>query len=317
MKLTPAYISSTIQDSSTTKSLILRSKSITHIDDISYCVNLTKIDLSENEMRSGEALSGLKYCKGVTWISVAKNRLNDISNLTNLKSLQGKKIQISLDLCMLIISLSLFIVLNASYNELSELPWDSLLELSSLKALILNNNNFTLFPPTATLPKSLDTLVLSHNPLKELPKQMLRALPNLTKLSCSNAQLHHVPDLSLCVELKEVRLASNKLSTLTDIDRILPLTIEIIDIGHNLFRKRSELQKLFVFKKLTSLNVRGNLSPEEDEDFFKTAQKELPLLRNFNGRSLKPTKQKKTAEFRLKPERQNRNIKMKFEEDDQ
>lgn len=314
MKLTPAYISSTIQDSSTAKSLILRSKCITHIDDISYCVNLTKIDLSENEMRSGEALSGLKYCKGVTWISVAKNHLNDISNLTNLKSLQGKK---DTDILRFILIIPFFVVLNASYNELSELPWDSLLELSSLKALILNNNNFTFFPPTATLPKSLDTLVLSHNPLKELPKQMLRTLPILTKLSCSNAQLHHVPDLSLCAEPKEVRLASNKLSTLTDIDRLLPLTIEIIDIGHNLIRKRTELQKLFVFKKLTSLNVRGNLSPEEDEEFFKTAQKELPLLRNFNGRSLQPTKQKKTAEFRLKPERQNRNIKMKFEEDGQ
>jgi Leucine-rich repeat (LRR) protein len=90
MKLTPAYISSTIQDASSTKVLSLRSKCITHIDDISYCVNLTKIDLSENEMKSGEALSGLKYCKGVTWISVAKNHLNGITNLTNLKNLQGK-----------------------------------------------------------------------------------------------------------------------------------------------------------------------------------------------------------------------------------
>ena len=96
MKLTPAYISSTIQDASTTKALILRSKRITHIDDISYCVNVTKIDLAENEMKSGEALSGLKYCKGVTWISVAKNQLNDISNLTNLKNLQGKSKKILL-----------------------------------------------------------------------------------------------------------------------------------------------------------------------------------------------------------------------------
>lgn len=205
--------------------------------------------------------------------------------------------------------------MNASYNELSELPWDSLLELTSLKALILNNNNFTVFPPTAVLPKSLDTLVLSHNPLKELPKKMFRALPSLTKVSCSNAQLHNIPNLSLCPELKEVRLASNKLNSLTDIDRLLPLTIEIIDIGHNLIRKRSELQKLFAFKKLTSLNVRGNLTAEEDEEFFLSAQKELPLLRNFNGRSLQPSKQKKTAEFRLKPERQNRNIKVKFEDD--
>ena len=209
-----------------------------------------------------------------------------------------------------------FLVLNASYNELSELPWDNLVELVSLKALILNNNNFTLFPPTAVLPKFLDTLVLSHNPLKELPKKLFLGLPSLTKLSCSNAQLHQIPNLSHCLELKEIRLASNKLNSLTDIDRLLPLSVEIIDIGHNLIRKPSELQKLFAFKKLTSLNVRGNLTAEEDEEFFKTAQKELPLLRNFNGRSLQPARKKKTAaEFRLKPERQNRNIKMKFDDD--
>lgn len=90
MKLTPAYISSTIQDAAETRILSFRSKSITHIDDISYCVNLTKVDFSENEMKSGEALSGLKYCKGITWVSVAKNHLKDISQLTNLKNLQGK-----------------------------------------------------------------------------------------------------------------------------------------------------------------------------------------------------------------------------------
>ena len=189
------------------------------------------------------------------------------------------------------------------------------MQLTSLKALILNNNNFTLFPTHALLPNSLDTLVLSHNPLKELPKKMFAALPCLTKLSCSSAQLHYIPNLSHCPELKEVRLPSNKLSTLTDIARLLPLTVEIIDIGHNVIRKRSELEKLFIFKKLTSLNVRGNLSPEEDEEFLKAAQKEFPLLRNFNGRTLQPSRKKRAGvtEFRLKPERQNRNIKVKFE----
>lgn len=143
---------------------------------------------------------------------------------------------------------------------------------------------------------------------------MFKTLPNLTKLSCSNAQLHKIPDLSLCADLKEVRLATNKLNSLSNIESLLPLTIEIIDIGHNLIRKRSDLNKLFAFKKLTSLNVRGNLTAEEDEEFFKAALKELPHLRNFNGRSLQPAKNK-TAEFRLKPERQNRNIRMKFDEE--
>ena len=147
---------------------------------------------------------------------------------------------------------------------------------------------------------------------------MFRALPNLTKLSCSNGQLFCIPDLSKCSELKEIRLASNKLNSLANIEKCLPLTIEIIDIGHNLIRKLSDLKKLFLFKKLTSLNVRGNLTSEEDEEFFKIAQRELPLLRNFNGRSLQPAKGKKQSmEFRLKPERQNRNVKVKFDNEEE
>jgi Leucine-rich repeat (LRR) protein len=91
MKLTPAYISSTIPDASTIRSLSFPSKSIAHIEDISFCVNLVRLDLSENVLKSGESLSGLKYCKGITWISVAKNQLTDIYNLTELKNLQGKQ----------------------------------------------------------------------------------------------------------------------------------------------------------------------------------------------------------------------------------
>lgn len=137
----------------------------------------------------------------------------------------------------------------------------------------------------------------------------------MTKLSCSHTELHRIPDLSQCLELKEIRLASNKLGSLAEIEKKLPFSIEIIDIGHNLIRKPSELAKLFTFKKLTSLNVRGNLTAEEDEEFFKRAQKELPLLKNFNGRSLMPAKKKRgAAEFRLKPERQNKNTKVTFEE---
>lgn len=212
----------------------------------------------------------------------------------------------------------MFLVLNASYNELSELPWDALADLKCLKALILNNNNFTLFPPTACLPKSIDTLVLSHNPLQDLPDKLFKGTPQLTKLSCSHAELHRVPDLSKCPELKEIRLASNKIGSLAEIEKRLPLTVEIIDIGQNLIRKPAELEKLFKFKKLNSLNVRGNLTNEEEEqEFFRLAQKELPLLINFNGRSLQPAKKKRNAtEFRLKPERQNKNTKVTFKDEE-
>lgn len=213
-------------------------------------------------------------------------------------------------------------MLNASGNELQKLPWDQLTSLSSLKALILNNNQLKAFPSTCVLPKSLDTLVLSHNQLEELPARMLRALPALTKLSISHNALRQIPNLSQCWALKEIRLAGNRIFTLSGIQDQLPLTIEIIDLGQNVIRDRRELDRLLVFRKLTALNIRGNATPEEDEEFLVRARRELPYLRVFNGRNLhgdkggksaRPSREPATAPFRLKPERQNKNIKTVFE----
>ncbi len=118
--------------------------------------------------------------------------------------------------------------------------------------------------------------------------------------------------------MKEIRLASNKIFTLAAISKKLPLTVEIIDIGHNLIRDAKELDYLLAFKKLTSLNIRGNLADEaEEEAFLKKAALELTNLRIFNGRNLKPSNKpgkRSHAEFRLKPERANKNTKITFDE---
>lgn len=91
MKLTPAFLSSHVQDAMEAKSFNLKGLKINAIDDISYCINMQRLDLSENELEKSESLSGLKYCKDVSWISVAHNRLSDISHLCDLAKLQGKQ----------------------------------------------------------------------------------------------------------------------------------------------------------------------------------------------------------------------------------
>jgi hypothetical protein len=90
MKLTPAFLSSHVKDAAEAKSFSLKGLKIKHIDDISFCVNMQRIDISENELRSTESLGGLKYCKDLSWISVAQNQLSDISPLCDLSKLQGK-----------------------------------------------------------------------------------------------------------------------------------------------------------------------------------------------------------------------------------
>lgn len=90
MKLTPAFLSSHVKDAMEAKSFTLKGLKINTIDDISYCINMQRLDLSENELEKGESLSGLKYCKDISWISVAHNRLSDISLLCDLGKLQGR-----------------------------------------------------------------------------------------------------------------------------------------------------------------------------------------------------------------------------------
>lgn len=90
MKLTPAFLSSHVKDAMEAKSFSLKGLKINHIDDISFCINMQRLDLSENELEKRESLSGLKHCKDISWISVAHNRISDISPLCDLTKLQGK-----------------------------------------------------------------------------------------------------------------------------------------------------------------------------------------------------------------------------------
>lgn len=89
MKLTPATLSSEVENVKEAKSINLTQKGITHIDDISFCVNLTKLDLSKNDLKNEESLNGLKYCKSLTWLSLAKNELSGFSYVMELSNLAG------------------------------------------------------------------------------------------------------------------------------------------------------------------------------------------------------------------------------------
>ena len=307
MKLTPAYLSATVQDAPEAKSFTLRNKNITHIDDLSTFLNLQRLDLTENALKTGESLNGLCYCHWITWLSVAKNQLEDIQYICKIRSLQ---------------------VLNASHNKLKVLPWDELAVLEKLKALILNDNQLTAFPPTACLPKSLDTLVLSGNQLAELPATIFRRLGNLTKVSLSHNHLHTLPDLAECWQLKEVRLAGNRISSLKDALVKLPPSLEILDLGHNQLDNAERVLAAFAacpLKKITSLNLKGNPCLPDDAAsaaLLAGLKSALPELRIFNGRNLSespsskakgPLKRPSFTEVRVKAERQNKNTKLTFE----
>lgn len=91
MKLTPAYLSSNFQNVIDMESIDLSGKNITHIDDISFLVNLKRLNLSGNSLKSGESLSGLQYCKSLVWLDLGGNQLSDVHHLLGLRNLNGRE----------------------------------------------------------------------------------------------------------------------------------------------------------------------------------------------------------------------------------
>jgi Leucine-rich repeat (LRR) protein len=91
MKLTPALISTLFETPmADLTSLDMSNKEVSHIDDISGCISLRKLNLAKNAIRSSDALSGLQYLPDLTWLNLSNNSLENFEGLQKLKSLFGK-----------------------------------------------------------------------------------------------------------------------------------------------------------------------------------------------------------------------------------
>lgn len=230
MKLTPAILSSTVKDAREQAAFNLSGRDISHIDDISFCIAMRRLDLSKNRLQ-GEGLSGLQYCKGLTWLSLAHNRLEGgLEHLSKLTALN---------------------VLNLAYNELSDIPL-FFADFTQLKALILNDNRIQCLEVTC-LPKSLDSLVVSRNRL-EVVKPLDR-LAALEKVSLSHNQLHQLPELSKCWKLRELRLNNNRITKVPK--GSLPPDLSLLDLGKNPIERLQDLAGVEGLRHLRSLNLAG------------------------------------------------------------
>lgn len=262
--LTPALIAAACpEDTNNAKGLVLSGRMLTHIEDISHLVHLTRLDLSHNALGSGESLSGLQYCRSLTWLSVAHNKLRDISHLCKLSSLA---------------------VLNVSANELKVLP-EALSACRSLKALIANDNQIRAL--ATPLPPLLTALVLSKNLLEDIDAA-LRPLKGLEKLCLSHNRFHAVPDISKNERLVELRLNNNKIMRLPGSVRSKSATMRLVDLGNNALEKAEDLGWLRDTPSLEWLNVKGN--PMADPEVLAGC---FPRLRVFNSQSVEGKKRKR------------------------
>ncbi|KAJ3125288.1 hypothetical protein HK098_000413 [Nowakowskiella sp. JEL0407] len=237
MKLTPAILSSLIPPNTKLPDAVeinCAGKDISHIEDISVAVNLHKLNLSQNNLKTAESLAGFQYNAELTWLNLSNNQLESLEGFEKLKKL---------------------LVLNLSHNRVNRIS-HHISSCTELKALILNNNEIRKMENLSTL-KKLTTLVISHNQIDEVTG--IAALTSLNKLSAAHNRIRIFPTLSTNIELAELKLNDNKLTNIPE-DKLLPLSscLKILDLGNNLIRSFADIVALASLRNLVNLNLKGN-----------------------------------------------------------
>ena len=208
-----------------------QNQQVTKIEALSELSNITRLDLTNNILRTSDSLQGLSVLSNFTWLNLSHNGLASFHLSSILPKLQ---------------------VLNISNNKLKELP--DLSQFTNLKAVIANNNEITKIP-AQHLPLSINTLVLSHNQIELLPD--LSACKNLVKLSLSHNLVKEFPR-KLPEALAELRMNGNKLVQTSSI----PSKVNLLDLGNNEFTSLQDLQPLLggngSMKCLKNLSLKGN-----------------------------------------------------------
>ncbi len=87
MKLTPAIISATYGGGITELTEVnFKDKGYEELDDISVCVDLKRVDLSNNKLSNIDGLSDNKF---ISWLNVSHNSLETMQAVKKLTKLSG------------------------------------------------------------------------------------------------------------------------------------------------------------------------------------------------------------------------------------
>ncbi|EKE38579.1 hypothetical protein ENUP19_0079G0023 [Entamoeba nuttalli] len=220
------------------KNLNLSHNQMTSIDSLVTLLNLTKLDVSNNEL---ELIPDLLYINltHLQDLQVESNQLRVLSplicfltSLVNLNLSRNKLEQIPDPIS----SCHELTLLNISFNSLRNIP-PTIIELPQLKALILNNNNINTIPKGIGKCTGLTLLNLGENEMQEVP-DYIKTCTNLVKLYLDNNDIRKVtPSISNLVSLKELNLRSNGLQRLP-IDLTKLTNLNMCDVGDNQFNDK-------------------------------------------------------------------------------
>lgn len=219
MKLTPALVSERCKErADEEKSLSFANQKITEVEDISFCVSLRRLDLSNNKIKTSSSISSLRHLPSLTWLDLSNNELTEIDGVCRIQTLN---------------------VLNVSKNKINMVS-TRIMTMVNLLAFIASDNELSSLP---SLPSNLDTLgkademmvflsfiVVSRNRLEDLGLSFDK-LPLLKKISASHNRIRSFPNISKCHSMKELRLNDNKIQNLGTLP--LPSGLVILDLGKN------------------------------------------------------------------------------------
>lgn len=133
MKLNVAVVKSKTDKADEIKSLDFSKSKISKVEDISFCLSLRKLNLSNNSIKSSESVTSLRHLSSLTWLDLSNNQLEEIDGICRIQSLN---------------------VLNVSKNEISIIS-TRIVTMNQLQALIATDNRIKTLPP---LPSNLDTI---------------------------------------------------------------------------------------------------------------------------------------------------------------
>jgi Leucine rich repeat len=110
----------------------------------------------------------------------------------------------------------------------------------------------------------LNTLILSKNSISDFSVGEVGSFLHLTKLSIGKNMLKSLPDLSASVNLTELRINNNLLTTIGE-SILNNKKLKTLDISNNLLTSWDDIRKLVGLPLLTNLGVKGNNFPAPPE----------------------------------------------------
>lgn len=223
-----------------------RSKNVKDLAGIEYAVNLTELDLIENDVSD---LSVLADLADLRHLELDRNRVSDLSALSGLRNLHR---------------------LTVRNNQVSDIR--ALAGLTNLKYLDLRNNQINDITALAGL-TGLQYLNLNYNDISDIS-----ALSKLTNLSELFLDCYYISDISALSELKNLRRLHLNYNEISDIGPLSKLTgLQYLQLGDNpLSQAAYETHLQLIRTNNPRIKLRYNL-PRKDDALRPLVTSERPL----------------------------------------